>query len=338
MENSPPANHLVSHGSPRPAWSAGVEKILVPLDGSRLAECVLPHAVATARLFDAELILLRVLELRQGHSLVDGVACRLGRAEMRGYLEETAAKLEALGVRVSTRLAEGRSAQEIVAVASQTECDLIVLSSHGRSGLAPFHLGSTVQKVIETAGTSVFVVRARFEEPDQDWQSKTYPRILVAVDGSPRSDWALCLARCLAEKVGGELVALQVVPVPEMSRHFPAGEAEASLRQEMIERNRQAALENLVAARGRLGEMAKSTRTRVEVSEHVAPAINTVCDEEDASLVVLNAHGFGCDSKSQRYGGIAEALLRYGRHPTLVFQDLTVPDLASPEVACSRSV
>ena len=340
MDFSQSTSSLTSHVAPRRAWNTAIERILVPLDGSRLAECSLPHAIALAKTFDAELILLRVLEhddsrSREGGSRVDSAVWRINLAEMHAYLASTAAEIESSATRVSTRLAEGCSARAILETASESRCDLIVLSSHGHGGLAPFQLGSTAQKVLEAAVPSVFVVRARYETPEQAWNEKIYSRIVVAVDGSPRSDWALCLARGLPAAVDGELIVLQVVPIPELARHFPMDETEARLRQEMIERNRQAALENLTAARNRLGEMRNIVRTRVEVSENVAQAIESVCDEENASLVVLNAHGSGCGSNSRRYGGVADALLHYGRYPTLVFQDLAVPRSESTEIALS---
>ena len=317
----------------QPKWASGlVERILVPLDGSRLAECVLPHAIALARIFDAELILVRVQESLPGnHPRVDSLSWRLGKAEVEAYLRSTAERIAEVGVRVSTYAEQGKCAEAVIEAARRHGAGLIALSSHGRGGETPFRLGSTAQKLIDSATTSVLLVRARQEPLRDDWNTCPYRRILVAVDGSPRSEWALSLAAGMAERAQAELLLAQVVPVPELVVRHPPSTEEEELRESLVETNRRAALDYLEALRCRCANENTPVRTRLEVSEHAAETIEDLCDEEDVDLVVINAHGRGCGPASRLHGRFADQLLHQGRHTTLLFQDLPAQSAESFE-------
>jgi len=320
----------------QPKWANGlVERILVPLDGSRLAECALPHAIAIARVFGSQLILLRVQEsvADNHHPRVDSLAWRLGKADVEEYLRNTAERIAELGVPVSTCAEQGKPAETVIEAARKHRADLIALSSHGRGGKAPFCLGSTAQKVVDGAATSVLLVRAHREPLREDWNTSPHRRILVAVDGSARAEWALSLAAGMAERARAELVLAQVVPVPELVLRHPPSPEEEGLRETLVEANRRAACENLEALRGRCANENRPVRTRLEVSENAAQTIEDLCDEEQIDLLVINAHGRGCGPASRLHGRLADQLLHYGRHNTLLFQDLPAHSVESFEAS-----
>jgi nucleotide-binding universal stress UspA family protein len=168
------------------------QKILVPLDGSKLAECVLPHVENIARGCEApEIILISVTEkirIRQvfadrgstpGQQILDqtvGTSApspemissgqvyngTLGKmdTQARKYLDRIAKDLENRGLlNVTSKVLLGNPAEEIVAQADEGACDLIIMASHGLTGPARWAFGSISEKVFRTSCVPVLMVR-----------------------------------------------------------------------------------------------------------------------------------------------------------------------------------
>ncbi len=124
------------------------KKILVPLDGSAVAEVALPHAIEMAKIFQAELILLRVAFV---HFLPGSDPVELESAAVReseAYLERVAQRLTAEGLQVHTVVRYGKAAEEIIDHAAENQVSVIVMATHGRSGVGRWLLGSTAEKVL----------------------------------------------------------------------------------------------------------------------------------------------------------------------------------------------
>ena len=114
------------------------DSILVPLDGSQLAECVLPHAVTFARSFGAEITLLRILEKNQtgvSAQLFDLLNWQIQKTKATLYLEEIKGRLKESNIRVRAVILEGLVAEGITEYAQSQGMKLIVLSSHGSHGM-----------------------------------------------------------------------------------------------------------------------------------------------------------------------------------------------------------
>ncbi len=139
-------------------------RALVALDGSPVAEAIIPFILAIAGPLDMEVILLRVLEPQTpvvmegstGIGLEDVAARRLDAQE---YLAPLAAELRGKGVRVTTEVRRGFPAEEIVAAAREADADLIAMSTHGRTGLGRMIFGSVAEAVVRTAAIPVFLMR-----------------------------------------------------------------------------------------------------------------------------------------------------------------------------------
>jgi nucleotide-binding universal stress UspA family protein len=144
------------------------KKILVPLDGSRVAEAVLPHATELARLHDGEVVLLRVeLASNYGTEMVTE-AERQAVEEARRYLTDVAASLREARVRVSTAVVPyGYAPEQILAQANLTGADLIAMATHGRTGVGRWMLGSVAEKVLRAAVTPVLLVRSPSPKPSE---------------------------------------------------------------------------------------------------------------------------------------------------------------------------
>ncbi len=145
------------------------KKILVPLDGSPLAEAALPPVVELAQCTGAKIILLRVLltpvyEYMRTDPVVATVtaeAREINRDEVQNYLEYMAAGLRQKGLTVETQVCEGPIADAILDYAESIHTDLIAMSTHGRSGLARWLIGSVADKVVHAATMPVLLVRPR---------------------------------------------------------------------------------------------------------------------------------------------------------------------------------
>lgn len=140
------------------------KRALVPLDGSTVAEAIIPFVLEIAGPLDIEVVLLRVLApmaptVVEGsrHVIVENVEAR--RVEAEAYLAPLAAELKAKGVRVWAEVRRGEPAAEIVAGARATGADLIAMTTHGRSGLGRLLFGSVAESVLRHADVPVFLLR-----------------------------------------------------------------------------------------------------------------------------------------------------------------------------------
>jgi nucleotide-binding universal stress UspA family protein len=152
----------------------GYGRILVPLDGSLLAEEVLPHVVSLARRYGAAVELVRAyapppsLLAASAASSLPGTGPVLdpapfiaaGKQEADVYLARVAARLEAAGVAVERRRPDGSPGESVVAVAREGGADLIAMTTHGRGGLGRLVLGSVADYVLQHAPCPVLLVRS----------------------------------------------------------------------------------------------------------------------------------------------------------------------------------
>lgn len=147
------------------------QRVLIPLDGSELAETILPFAEWIAGPLDAEVLLLSVVEpvsamagLAAG-GVVGPDAFLLRQLEAKKYLGEVAGRLEAKGLRVRTFLGLGMPAGEIAEVAKAEKADLIAMTTHGRSGLRRAVFGSVAEEVLRSARVPVLMIRMTAPTP-----------------------------------------------------------------------------------------------------------------------------------------------------------------------------
>lgn len=143
-------------------------KILVPLDGSELAENVLPHVESIATRYKAEVHLLTVIHkpfVSQTFSDVELtepiVEKAVGKEEAGAdsYLNKVAKELEGKGIKVDTHVHMGKPAEEIAIHAEVSGCDLIIIATHGRSGPSRLAFGSNADKLLKTSCVPVMMVR-----------------------------------------------------------------------------------------------------------------------------------------------------------------------------------
>jgi len=144
------------------------KEILVPLDGSELAEKALPHAEDLARRLDARLTLFSVVESIVVYSqpgVVGPIVSVTFNIEeeiekIREYLRNIAENFTQAGIDARVEVRQGDAASQICDFAQETGVDLIVMSTHGRSGLRRWVYGSVADRVLRGASVPVLLVRA----------------------------------------------------------------------------------------------------------------------------------------------------------------------------------
>lgn len=303
-------------------------KILVPLDGSALAEGVLPHVLTLAHSTNAEVILLQVLE--QNHPPeqarpVDPLSWRFRQMEAKTYLEGIQQRLQEVqpGASIETVLLEGQVAEHIIELAREREVDLIALSSHGRSGLSGWNVSSVVQKIILRAYTSIFLARA-YQTQAPDLAGLRYQRIFVPLDGSQRAENVLPLLAALAQEQQAEIMLVHIVVQPEMARRVPLTPEERELSQRLVELNREEVSHYFEQLKSRLPS---NVQTRVVISDNVVATLHSLAEDELADLVVVSAHGYSATRKYP-YGSVSISFIAYGATPLLIIQDLPQREIA----------
>jgi nucleotide-binding universal stress UspA family protein len=296
------------------------KQILVPLDGSSLAECVLPHAIALATLHDASITLLRVLETGEGRehpSFANPLDAHLDSVIADAYLAGMADRLSRVGVLAEAVTLRGSAAEEIVAFAQRSDVDLIVMSSHGKSGLSAWNISSITQKAILRAHRSVMVVRA-YVSPRAGKELVPYRRVMVPLDGSQRAEYVLPAAISLAQAHDAQLVLAHVVRRAEMPHRVQSYQEDMRLVETLTGYQRRAAEAYLEDLRGRLPV---DVRVELLVSDDVAGALRELAERSTCDLVMLSAHGHSGSPRSM-YGSVTSSLIAYGSTPLLVVQDL----------------
>jgi nucleotide-binding universal stress UspA family protein len=296
------------------------KRILIPLDSSKLAECVLPHLIAIAKISQSEVLLVHVIEPYDttiNIRMIDHVDWQIRKAEAESYLSAIAERLRNTGLSVSIQLLDGKSSEQIIKLAQSWNADLILMSSHGKSGLSPWSVSNIVQHVIMLARCSVMIVRA-FQPIVPDITELRYRKIFLPLDGSTRAEMPLSLAESLVHTYHSVLLATTIVQQPQLLRRTTTSAEDMSLVNQLINRNQEEAAKYLEELRLRLDF---PIETKLEVSSKVGLSLNQIADENEVDLTILCAHGYAGNT-SWPYGSVVISLIIYGSTTLLILQDL----------------
>jgi nucleotide-binding universal stress UspA family protein len=302
------------------------DPILVPLDGSQLADCVLPHAVAIARPFDAKVTLLRMLERDQTDTsaqLFDLLNWQINKTKAALYLEKTKVRLQQSRLRIQTEVLEGLVAEGITEYAQNQGMKLIILSSHGHGGLTQWGISSITQKIILSAQTSLLIVRAHQPgtQPAESSAIPVYQRILVPLDGSQRAENVLPIITQLARFHQSQIHLVQVVQTPEMARQMPPTREDIELSDRVVERNQEEARLYLEQVKSRSYLEGIAVQTHLMTTDNAAVALHQLVEQENIDMVTLSAHGYS-GNHQWPYGSMVNNFIIYSKVPLLIVQDL----------------
>ena len=313
------------------------KRILLPLDSSKLAECVLPHLVAIAQICEPEVQLLRVLEpfgVTARMRMIDPVDWQIRKAEAESYLAGIADRLQNAGLKVTYQLNEGRPAEQIIEAAQAWDADLILMSSHGQSGISPWNVSSVVQQVIMRAHRSFMIIRA-YQPLTAELTGLRYHKIFLPLDGSPRAEMTLMLAESLAQAHNSEILVAHIVRQPELPRRTSASQEDLSLVNQLTQRNQAEAIKYLEDLQSRTNI---TIQTKLEISPSISRSLHQIAEENDIDLAILSAHGYSGGTQWP-FGSVGLGFIVYGSSPLIILQDLPMSriELTRAEIAARET-
>jgi nucleotide-binding universal stress UspA family protein len=315
-----------------------INHILVPLDGSMLAECVLPHVEAMAPVTHARITLLHVLQQTQngrGTPAIDPVEWHLQKQNAEKYLEGIVNRLGEAGILgVDPVILEGNPAGSVIDFARNNNVDLIALSTHGHSGLNGWNVSGVVQKILLRSYKSTLLVRAYLPASTATTKVR-YKRLFLGLDGSGRSEFVLPFAINLAQFHKSQLILETVIEKPRVINRMPVSQEITELSNRFVEMNQEAAahyFEQLVA---QFSTKDLKIQTHISIGDSAIAVLHDMAEESSADLVLLVAHGETGDRRWP-YGSVTTSFIAYGSTSLLIMQDL--PDSEIHETRAERAI
>jgi nucleotide-binding universal stress UspA family protein len=295
--------------------------VLVPLDGSELAEAVLDLAAVIARRMAGRLVLLTVpqvygLDVAWYTAGAPDAAALVpmddllhqARAASEAYLAAVAERLGADGLTVTTLLADEDPPVAIVGGARDAGADLIAMVTHGRGGLDRWAFGSVADKVLQTADKPVLLARAANGRVRDD-----IGLIAVAVDGSPLAEAVLAPVADLARAFGARIMLVHVTPEAAAA----ADPATMSASESSYQARAGAYLADLVQ---RLRSDGGAAEALLLAGQDAAELILERADNRDVDVLAFTTHG-RTGLQRLAFGSVADRLIRHAAKPVLVVRN-----------------
>jgi len=284
------------------------ERILIPLDGSPRAELILGQVAKILRRKDSEILLLRVLDSPK--------ESRRERIEAQEYIHLLAGRLALQGVRAQGCIAEGPAAPTILEQAAREEATMIAMTTHGRTGISRWLVGSVAEKIVRGSPVPVLLLRSFRPTPLGDLQATTaqelsFRKILVPTDGSPEAETVLAPAVELAQLFDSRVMVLHAEP-PMMIPGY-TGEMGFLPSLPPTPSEKDPVTEPAAEALCRLG-LPSCRRT---VAGDAAGAILDQAHSEGVDLIAMATHGRSGFSR-WILGSVAERVLRHADTPLLL--------------------
>lgn len=291
-------------------------KILVPLDGSELAEQALRPAVTLARKLDGEIMLLSAAVVKYA-VVTETTGYGMSQVEephaytherLTSYLQEVQQKLSVY-LQSSVKVVEGDAASVIVDAAVDEDVDLIVMSTHGRSGLSRWILGSVTEKVLRQAPCPVLVLH----------EATPLRNILITLDRSMLSEYALEPGLEIARGLGSCVTLLSAESDDEIDPRFftELDKVESGLggkaRDDFYRRTE-------IYLQRTAKRLQPTVEQRIEIAPKrglAAPTILDYIESHDIDLVVMATHGRTGLSR-WRYGSVTEKVLHGAKCALLI--------------------
>ncbi len=352
-------------------------RILVPLDGSTLAERAIPHAEQFARLFGSTIVLLQVLDPTSFHenpNAVDPLSWQIRKAEadmymngvadrLRNSLKETTIDVKGTqskqNIRVEYALREGKTAENIVNFAHAEDINLLIICTHGSGGLSRWNVSSVTQKVINLIYLPILIIRG-YNLPETENAKIHYRRLLLPIDSSRRAECSLSAGIALAS--GGistgaspetnnlALHSFTPIAAPLQTKIILAAvikPPELPIPEPYPYEIKKLSDELMRVSRQAVKDYLNEMKERLSVpcetcvveSNSVATAIQELAiQDEEIDLVVLCAHGY-TGQASWPYGSVTRNYIEHGTKPVLVIQDVLRSHVqpTAAEIAAGKS-
>ncbi|MDM8000027.1 MAG: universal stress protein [Dehalococcoidia bacterium] len=306
------------------------KNILVPTDGSKLAELAFPYAEELAGRLSTKVSILHVVDPKGSETLPMHRAYVERSADiLKRQIAEVQRKLgnphAADSVRVAGEVVAGHAAEEILHYTQEKGIDLIVMSTHGRTGISRWVLGSTADKVLHVSPVPVLLVRSDAAQKGsfEKWTDIT---LIVPLDGSPRAESVLPHVQALAQQAGNEMLNVVLIrvceapPMPAIAGPELAVPVDYQrLMEESWEWCRQATNQYLAGIENHLKQTGLQVRSEPieEVRFSVADEIVDYANKIPFSLIVMATHGRSGVSR-WAYGSVAHKVLMGASSPVFL--------------------
>lgn len=291
--------------------------ILVPLDGSPLAETALEPAMLLARRFEADLLLVRALA---PEALLEGSPRFEATHDAQRYLKSIADYLRGENIVAHMVVLPLEAAEGIIDEAVFSEVDLIVMATHGRKGIdALFHPSVTWQVLRQTNAPILTCKCTSNDDPAAltlhlpPFMIDPQAPILVALDGSLQAEGALPIAAELARTFGNPLLLVRAGEQPSIAGGVIGYEA---MMGQAWEWSLEEAENYLKRKAAELASTGLKVQTKTAVGS-AAPFIEQVAEEREAGLIVMASHGRGWLGRFA-LGSVAQSVLQEGDTPVLL--------------------
>ncbi len=280
-------------------------RVLFPTDGSDPAREAFEYALDVAAEHDVTLHVLNVADTNQDSlTMVEGRVVDVLEGEGEEVVSEAVDRAAERGVDTTSAVLQGDPALTIVDYAHEYDIDLVVMPTHGRSGLSRLLLGSVTERVVGTLDAPLVVVN-----PDEDRTFRYPPReVLAATDGSGAADLALDSAVDVARETGSTLHLVYVVETTTLG--FDVRSVVAS---EELDAGAESVVE---AAAERARERGGDPVTHV-AQGHPHREILSLVEDHDVDLLALGVHGETDFSRSV-LGGVVTKVIRTAPVPVLL--------------------
>lgn len=302
--------------------------IMVPTDGSGFDREAIRVALRIAERSEAKVKLVRVLA---SGSLFGMAAAAEGTAiaadVVRGERDKALSELHALAVEcraasdadINVDLLAGPIADVLAGYAKRHDVDLIVISTHGRSGISRLSLGSVTDSLIRHTSIPVLVVKppSSYLNPKV---GKAFKRVVVPLDGSMLAEQILPRVVSLAELEDSEITLLHVLTAQS---YWPNEIAAPNVA--WCDKDISVAQDYLFRIAKRLRRRGVPTRTDIVISENVPEAVRDFAGRENADLIAIATHGRGGLARMLR-GSVADAVMHSAKTSMLVFKPATVAE------------
>ncbi len=302
------------------------KRILTPLDGSTLSEGILPYVRALAPALGARVDLLRVYqelayELAPDDeadseaitAALEPIATRLHH-QADYYLDHAAGSLEALGVATYRLVRSGPAADVIVGEAAEVDDTLIAMSTHGRTGLGRWIMGSVTDRVLHTTAAPLLVVHPERGAPSVD-STAEIKTVIVPLDGSDLAETVLPVATELASKTGARILLTETVGIP--SGYAPEQDTGGITGVSMISEMEDGATVYLGMKARELRAAGAGAVDTVVTRGTASTEIEELARATPDSLIVACTHGRSGVGRAV-LGSVIDRLARHSGHPALI--------------------
>ncbi len=298
-------------------------RILVPLDGSEVAEAVLPYVSLLGREASLPIELLRVVDpsfsymADFAHLRPQDCEARRMAVRAREYLEQKSMALQDGGLRVTRQVFELFGENPVSVIISEAEKEsatLIALSTHGRSGIGRWALGSVTEKVLRSTSTPILINRARGSKTSSE---AVVGKIIVPLDGSLQSEQALPYASYLANVLQSTILLVRVIPSAlEFCSYMEYPTAEYENLSLTVHTQ---AMDYLKGASENLRQQGINSVQERLMFGNAASSITELVEQTPNCLVAMTSHG---RSGLGRWvvGSVAERVVRHAEAPVLIIR------------------